>query len=70
MKAIQRIILSKSFLALFILFVIYGCQTTNSAINTEAPASNLKSDKTYNEVEKVEYIENNSSTARKENRPI
>ncbi len=65
MKATQRIILYKSFFALFMLFVIYGCQTTNSTINVEPSASNLKSDKTYPEVEKVEHNEDNYNTAEK-----
>ncbi len=66
MKATQRIILYKSFLALFMLFVIYGCQTTNSTINTESPTSNLKSDKTQPDVEKVEHVENRVGTVKKE----
>ena len=65
----QRIILNKYFLVLFILFAIYGCQTTNNTTNTdntESPASNLTSDKTQADVEKVEYVENKASTTKKE----
>ncbi len=65
MNATQRIILYKSFSALFLLFVIYGCQTTKSTVNMEQSASNLKPDKTYPDVEKVEYIEDNYNTAEK-----
>ncbi len=66
MKTTQRIILYKSLLTLFMLFVIYGCQTTNNTINTEPTASNLTSDKTHPEVEKVEHVENKARTVKKE----
>ncbi|MHC4267087.1 MAG: hypothetical protein ACYSTS_01355 [Planctomycetota bacterium] len=66
MKVTKRIILYKSFLAPFMLFVIYGCQTTNSTINTEPPASNPISDKTQPDLEDAEPVVNKTSIVKKE----
>ena len=45
MKVTQRL-LYKSFFAMFLLFAIYGCQTTNNAVTSEPPVAELTSDKT------------------------
>ncbi len=66
MKVMGKIILSKSFFVLYILVAICGCQTTNTAKTSEPPVSNLQSDKTQPDVEKVEHVENNASTVKKE----
>ncbi len=66
MKVMGKIILSKSFFVLYILIAICGCQTTNTAKTSEPPVSNLQSDKTQPDVEKVEHVENKASTVKKE----
>ncbi len=66
MKNTQRIIIFKFFLALFILLVIYGCQTTNGTNTPESPVSSLKSDKTQTDVEKTEHVVNKTSIVKKE----
>ncbi len=48
MKATQRL-LYKSFFAVFLLFAIYGCQTTNNAVTSEPPVAGLTSDKAESE---------------------
>ena len=45
MKATQRL-LYKSFFAVFLLFAVYGCQTTNSTVTSEPPVTELASGKT------------------------
>ena len=48
MKVTQRL-LYKSFFAVFLLFVVYGCQTTNNAVTSEPPVAGLTSDKAESE---------------------
>jgi len=45
MKVTQRL-LYKSFFAVFLLFTVYGCQTTNNAVTSEPPVAELTSGKT------------------------
>jgi hypothetical protein len=61
MKATQRL-LYKSFFAVFLLFVVYGCQTTNNAVISEPPVAGLTSDKAESE----ERIASQSSTVEKD----
>ncbi len=67
MKATQKITLFKFFLTLFILFAIYGCQTTDN-VNTSKPSvSNLKSDKIQPDLpEEEELVIKRTSTIEKE----
>jgi hypothetical protein len=65
MKATQRL-LYKSFSAVFLLFVIYGCQTTDSTVTSEPPVAELKSDKTQSDAEYVEHVVPQTSTVEKE----
>jgi outer membrane lipoprotein-sorting protein len=52
---------------LFMLFVIYGCQTTSSTSESTPPVSDLKADKAVSdEVKKVEHVVNKISTVKKE----
>ena len=53
MKAIQKL-LYKSFFSIFILFAVYGCQTTDSTVSSESSVSKLTSIKTESEIESVE----------------
>jgi hypothetical protein len=62
MKATQRL-LYKSFFAVFLLFAVYGCQTTNSTVSSEPPVAELTSDKTESD---AEYIVPQTSTVDKE----
>ncbi len=52
MKATQRL-LYKSFFAVFLLFVVYGCQTTKSTMTLEPPVTELTSVKTQSDAENV-----------------
>ncbi len=61
MKVTQRL-LYKPFFAVFLLFVIYGCQTTNNAVTSEPPVTELTSDKTESE----ERIASQANTVEKE----
>ena len=65
MKATQRL-LYKSFFAVFLLFVVYGCQTTNNAVTSEPPVAELTSDKTEYNAEPVERIASLTDTVEKE----
>ena len=65
MKAI-RSLLYKSFFAVFLLFVVYGCQTTNNAVTSEPPVTELTSDKTESDAEYAEHIVPQTSTVDKE----
>lgn len=55
MKATQRLLYKCSF-AVFLLFAIYGCQTTNSTVTSEPPVAELTPDKTESDAEYVEHI--------------
>ena len=61
MKVTQRL-LYKPFFAVFLLFAVYGCQTTNNAVTSEPPVAELTSDKT----EYVEHITPQTNTVVKE----
>ena len=61
MKVTQRL-LYKSFFAVLLLFVVYGCQTTNNAVTSEPPVAELTSDKT----ESVDRIASQTNTVEKE----
>ena len=61
MRVTQRL-LYKSFFAVFLLFAVYGCQTTNNAVTSEPPVAELTSDKT----EYVEHITPQTNTVVKE----
>ncbi len=61
MRVTQRL-LYKSFFAVFLLFAVYGCQTTNNAVTSEPPVAGLTSDKT----ESVEHIAPQTNTVVKE----
>ncbi len=61
MRVTQRL-LYKSFFAVFLLFAVYGCQTTNNAVTSEPPVAELTSDKT----ESVEHIAPQTNTVVKE----
>ncbi len=65
MKVIQRL-LYKSFFAVFLLFAVYGCQTTNNAVTSEPPVTELTSDITESVVESVEHIAPQTNTLEKE----
>jgi len=65
MKATQRL-LYKSFSAVFLLFVVYGCQTTDSTVTSEPSVTELKSDKTEPDVEYTEHVVPQTSTVEKE----
>ena len=65
MKATQRL-LYKSFFAVLLLFVVYGCQTTNNTVTSEPPVAELTSDKTQSDAEYAEHVVSHSSTAEKE----
>lgn len=65
MKATQRL-LYKSFFAVFLLFAVYGCQTTNSTVASEPPVAELTSDKTESDAEYAEHIAPQTSTVDKE----
>ncbi len=66
MKVTQQITLFKSLLTLFILFAIYGCQTTDSVNETTPSAYNLRSDKAQPDVGEVEHIEKKDVSSKKE----
>jgi len=61
MKVTQRL-LYKSFFAVFLLFAVYGCQTTNNAVTSEPPVAELTSDKTESE----ERVVSQAKTVEKE----
>ena len=65
MKAIQRL-LYKSFFAVFLLFAVYGCQTTNHAVTSEPPVEELTSDKTESGAESAERIVSQTNTVEKD----
>ncbi|MGR3292584.1 MAG: hypothetical protein ACUZ9M_01050 [Candidatus Scalindua sp.] len=65
MKAI-RSLLYKSFFAVFLLFAVYGCQTTDSTVTSEPPVAELSSNKTESDAESVERIVPQTSTVEKE----
>ena len=68
MKIIQRL-LYKSFIAVFLLFVVYGCQTTNNTVTSEQPVSGLASDKAESGeriVSQVSTVEKNASVIAKD----
>ncbi|MDP6923866.1 MAG: hypothetical protein R2568_02285 [Candidatus Scalindua sp.] len=61
MKVTQRL-LYKSFFAVFLLFAVYGCQTTNNAVTSEPPVADFESDK----AESGEHIDSQASTVEKD----
>jgi hypothetical protein len=65
MKVTQRL-LYKSFFAVFLLFTVYGCQTTNSTVTSEPPVTKLTSDKTESDAEEVEHIVSQASLVEEE----
>ncbi len=69
MKAIQRL-LYKFFFAVFLLFAVYGCQTTNSTVASEPPVEELTSDKTESDVESVDRIAPQTKAVEKEESAI
>ncbi len=65
MKVIQRL-LYKSFFAVFLLFAVYGCQTTNNVVTSEPPVAELASGKTESVAESVERIAPQANTVENE----
>ena len=65
MKATQRL-LYKSFFAVFLLFAVYGCQTTDSTVTSEPSSSEPVSSNTLSYTEYVEPIVAQANTADKE----
>ena len=65
MKATQRL-LYKSFFAVFLLFAVYGCQTTDSTVTSEPSSSEPVSSNTLSDTEYVEPIVAQANTADKE----
>ncbi len=66
MRDTKRIILSKSCFALFILFAIYGCQTTDNVNTPKTSVSNLKSDKIQPDLPKEELVVKTTNTMDKD----
>ena len=64
MKATQRL-LYKSFLTVFILFAVYGCQSTDGAVSSEPSVSELTPIKTESGAKSVERVESQTSTVEK-----
>ncbi len=65
MKVTQRL-LYKSFFAVFLLFAVYGCQTTNNAVTSEPPVTELTSDITESGAESAERIVSQTNTVEKD----
>ncbi|MCP4251830.1 MAG: hypothetical protein GY775_00220, partial [Candidatus Scalindua sp.] len=65
MKVIQRL-LYKSFFAVFLLFAVYGCQTTNNVVTSEPPVAEPASDKAESVAESVERIAPQTNTVENE----
>jgi hypothetical protein len=65
MKVTQKL-LYKSFFAVFLLFAVYGCQTTDSTVTSEPPVAELTTDKTQSDAEDVEHVVSQASTVEKE----
>ncbi len=68
MKAVQKL-LYMSFLVVFLLFAVYGCQTTNNAVTSEFPISEITSDKTESDAESIEQIAPQTNSLDKESSP-
>ncbi|KHE91180.1 MAG: hypothetical protein K8F52_00505 [Candidatus Scalindua rubra] len=62
MMATQRL-LYKSFFAILLLFVVYGCQTTNNTVTSEPSVAEPTSGKTQSD---AEHVVSRSSTVEKE----
>jgi len=65
MKVTQRL-LYKFFFAVFLLFAVYGCQTTNNAVTSEPPVTELTSDITESGAESAERIVSQTNTVEKD----
>jgi hypothetical protein len=65
MKAIQRL-LYKSFFAVFLSFVVYGCQTTDNTVTPEPPVAERTSGTTESDAKSVEHIASQTNTVEKE----
>lgn len=65
MKATQRL-LYKSFFAVFLLFSVYGCQTTDSTVTSEPTVSELTSANTRSDAEYVGSVTPQTSIVEKE----
>lgn len=66
MNFIQRIIISKYFATLLMLFAIYGCQTTENLNTSRLPVSDLKSEERVSVVNNLEPVINKTTTVENE----